>query len=241
MLRLSKDRDDNGTAYQDFIGKAGFETGKRCKIISAAVGVALHKGAQTINEAKKATNEPGSLKESQEIAVEKFKESISEGVVYDNNTGNRNEGEKQTQTLVRSYYYEIAPKVKPLIIEEAMEADAGGVDGIELEGLLHSNALGRVGVVDGGMDADHGPERRDAAVRTASHQPTSPYQRADGIGLPGALLAQSGVEVGMRPEVIEGRLDGEGHVEVHGPLHLLCPDHLAVLDAVPVVVSGDRR
>lgn len=157
MLRLSKDRDDNGKPYQNFIESLGYETRKRCKIVSAAVGTALHTGAREIMETVKITKERGSLKESQDLAVEKFKVTISDGVLFDNQTANRNEGEQQTLALVRSYYHEIAPNIKPVLVEEYMEAQTGDVfltghtDIIELDTVRdsktgrESNASAQIG------------------------------------------------------------------------------------------------
>lgn len=126
MLRISKER-----ANQDFICRQGYKMGSKVRGIYTAIGQGLHVGAAQIAVALKVTHERGSLQHSQEQAIIKFKNDISGGVEFDNITQSANEGEQQVLQLVKSYYHEIAPKIKPALIEELLE---GTIDGVLLTG-----------------------------------------------------------------------------------------------------------
>lgn len=102
--------------------------------VAPLIGTAVHAGAGGMIENKMVTGKPGKLDDATEISIEKFREEILKGVEWDATSPNQNNSEKQIQTLTRSYYHEVQPKIKPTGVEVALTANIG--DGFILSGHI---------------------------------------------------------------------------------------------------------
>ena len=106
---------------------AGIQLKSEPRNIASAVGNACHTAAEQILTAKKYTGDSGDLKQITDLSIAKFQTEAAAGVVYDDTTTNRNDAEKQIQTITRSYFHEVAPKVNPIEIEHELNAQTQGL------------------------------------------------------------------------------------------------------------------
>lgn len=114
------------SAYPMLVSALGYQLRSLPSHIGAAVGTGVHKGNEVALVAKMKTGKLGAWDECENAAVESAAEQIKAGVMWDGLTDNRKTAERQVRRMVKAYYEQIAPEVEPLVIEERLEADAGG-------------------------------------------------------------------------------------------------------------------
>ena len=105
------------------IKAAGFTLMQLPKSIGAHIGSGVHAGAAEMLNEKARTGELCQPGRSVEVAIEQMrKRSGEEGVMYDDEAPNANGAEIQVGRMTRAYQTHVAPQVKPIAIEERLEA-----------------------------------------------------------------------------------------------------------------------
>lgn len=118
--------------FRPLITAAGFTINYNRNNIGATIGTATHKGASTMLEHKMKTGEIGRESDAQDAALAEFDEDLEEGVMWDEVTGGRNEGQKQIIRMVHTYKDQVAPKIEPIAVEQRLNCDLG--DGFVISG-----------------------------------------------------------------------------------------------------------
>jgi hypothetical protein len=105
--------------------------------VGAAVGSGVHAAAAWSLKRKleTGTDDIGSDADAVEAAIVEFDARVSkEGVTWDGTTENRPTAQRQIARMTRAWRRDVAPEVRPLIVEERVEADVG--DGWTVSGQL---------------------------------------------------------------------------------------------------------
>lgn len=102
---------------------AGFQLRELPSGIGAAVGTAVHKGASAMLAQKVENGELPPADVVTDCALEVLREQIAPGVMYDRETPEVGTARRQVQRMTASYRAEIAPQVKPILVEERLEAE----------------------------------------------------------------------------------------------------------------------
>ena len=108
-------------SFSKIISEAGFSTKKLPNSIGASVGTGVHAGAAYIMIAKR-DGANFRQADAEEISIVKLREQTAEGNVWDTVTGNMNTAEKQTRRLTSVFYNELAPIIKPELVENRRNA-----------------------------------------------------------------------------------------------------------------------
>jgi hypothetical protein len=105
------------------IAAAGFRLRSTPHSIAAAVGLAVHKGAEVTLKEKASSGRlpPSTL--GADCAAESVSAAIKKGVAFDNVTHNESEGQHQAVGMIRAYHRTIAPLIEPILVEERLEAE----------------------------------------------------------------------------------------------------------------------
>jgi len=112
-------------SYKDMIEEAGFEINKytdMVRFVSSTLGTACHTGA-SFSLLKKMAGEKVSLQDMTDVALEDFNDAKEYGLTYDTVTGRPSEAEKQIEKICKAYYHFLLPIIKPISVEETMEAE----------------------------------------------------------------------------------------------------------------------
>lgn len=108
---------------QDLIGAAGYTVRQLPGQIGAKVGTATHSGVAHMLSHKIKTGELSDRQDAEEAGIESLRREVAEGAVLDETTPNLNTAERQVQRMVQAYFFNVAPEVQPIAVEEALEAN----------------------------------------------------------------------------------------------------------------------
>lgn len=90
----------------------------------ALVGSGVHAGAAYTLATMQASGALGRAEDAEEQAIAGFRDRMeAEGASWDEVTDKPNTAERQIRRMLRSYREEVAPQVRPLLIEERAEAE----------------------------------------------------------------------------------------------------------------------
>lgn len=98
--------------YKD-IEAAGYTLRKTPASIGAIVGTSVHFGAEEMLRGKILTGNLTPTQDCIDMSIEKMREEIQPGAIWDGTTTTKNEAEKQIKIMVVAYAIEIAPKIQP--------------------------------------------------------------------------------------------------------------------------------
>lgn len=115
------------------ITQAGYDLRKLSPSVGSALGTAAHAASEHMLQAKMDFGELGDFDAAIEYAVELFGKEISEGVVWDDSTPNRNAAIIQLQKQVKAYV-PVMETLEPVALELELKADVG--DGFVLTGHI---------------------------------------------------------------------------------------------------------
>jgi hypothetical protein len=107
---------------QELLSAAGFQVRQMPGQIGAKVGTGTHSGVAHMLQRKIDTGELSSRQDAEEIGIESLRAELAEGAVFDDTTPTMNTAERQVQRMVAVYHVVIAPTVKPVAVEQALEA-----------------------------------------------------------------------------------------------------------------------
>lgn len=102
------------------IADAGFPLPNERKNIGAAVGSGLHAGSMYYAE-NKMKGIPNNKTEGEQRALDSFKQSMENGLSFDQVTPDRNTGEKQILRQMMSFQRYILPSIMPSSVENRLE------------------------------------------------------------------------------------------------------------------------
>jgi len=105
------------------IAAAGFKLRSTPRGVAAAIGTAVHKAAEVILREKAASGALPPSTVAADCAAETYDEQVRDGVLFDQTTANRTEGEVQAVGMIRAYHRVIAPQIEPLAVEARLEAE----------------------------------------------------------------------------------------------------------------------
>jgi hypothetical protein len=92
--------------------------------VGALVGTGVHYGAAYTLSGMTGSGALPRIADAQEAAIVGFRERMEvEGVTWDEVTDKPNTAERQIQRMTRSYCVEVAPQIRPLLVEERVEAE----------------------------------------------------------------------------------------------------------------------
>jgi len=151
---------------------AGFALNPQFSRVDAAIGTAVHKGAEFGFTEKLAGHVPN-LPDMEESAVEQFRKEIEQGVVYDDISPNNNHAEFQVQKMTFLFNEYVLPGIEPAMKpEKEFKADLG--DGFILSG--HPDVISRKAVEDlktGKGTAHHAQMGAYSLLAKSNHLPTT--------------------------------------------------------------------
>lgn len=104
------------------VADAGFQLRQVRAQIGAIVGTAVHAGAANILRAKMKTGEMSPPAESVQAGIEQLRTDVALGTSWDDTTRTINEAEQQTARMIVIYGTCSAPNIKPIAVEEKLEA-----------------------------------------------------------------------------------------------------------------------
>lgn len=110
------------------IEAAGYKLRHTMRGIGAAIGTAVHRGAEVALTEKAASGRLPPESVATDAATETIHEQIREGVTYDGTSGathNRMQAEFQVLVMTLTYHQIIAPQINAVQIEERLEAEIG--------------------------------------------------------------------------------------------------------------------
>lgn len=110
--------------YPFLLREAGYEPRKLEPSIGAAIGSGVHKGAEHGLMIKAKTgSDIGSDNDAVDAAMTEFDLRVEEGVIWDDTSPNRDAAQKQIRQMTMMYRKRIAPKIKPVLVEERIELE----------------------------------------------------------------------------------------------------------------------
>jgi hypothetical protein len=102
---------------------AGFTLVRTVRSIGAHIGTGVHAGAAAMLREMVARGRLSTPDESVGIAITALRQRAQdEGAMFDRQTPNLNSAESFVKSMTLAYQYDIAPNVKPVAIEERLEA-----------------------------------------------------------------------------------------------------------------------
>lgn len=105
------------------IKAAGYVVRDEVRGIAPALGSSVHKSAELMLREKSAKGKLPPVSVAMDIAVDAVKEEIALGISYDTQyTLNAPDAHKQAAQAAGAYHAHIAPQIKPLMIEQRLEA-----------------------------------------------------------------------------------------------------------------------
>lgn len=114
--------------------------------IGAGVGTATHSGAGYMMMQKIETGDIGNQTEAEQRALADIDAAAAGGVLWDKETANKNDAQKQVLRMVASFRDEVAPTLTPSAVERRLQADVG--DGFVLSGQSDLQVLSPIGIDD---------------------------------------------------------------------------------------------
>lgn len=107
---------------QELIAAAGFTVRSVPNQIGAKVGTATHSGVAHMLQHKIDTGELSKRQDAEQAGIESLRDELAEGAVFDDSTPTMNTAERQVQRMVAVYHVVVAPQVRPVAVEQALEA-----------------------------------------------------------------------------------------------------------------------
>ena len=105
---------------------AGYDLRTLGSSIGAAAGSGVHAGAGLVLTEKATTGDLAPLSAATDAAIEMLRQRArDDGATFDRETPDLRAAEGQVLAMTRAYYYGVAPKVHPVIVERRLEADVG--------------------------------------------------------------------------------------------------------------------
>lgn len=115
-----------GRTFRKEIIAAGFSLRTLLMSVGAPVGTAVHKGASTMLAEKAKTGSIGGTDFYSDAAVESLRAGVADGIMYDRESPSLNDAEQQVLRQVASFRAHLAPGIKPILVEERLEATVPG-------------------------------------------------------------------------------------------------------------------
>lgn len=105
----------------------GVELRQLAPHIGASVGIAVHAAAQFTLSTKLQSHgqDLGKQDEADAVAIDRLREHVAGGVIWDQATSRLNDAEKQVQRMGKKYRRAVAPKVNVVFVESRETVDAG--------------------------------------------------------------------------------------------------------------------
>lgn len=95
---------------------------------AAVEGSATHRSAEVVLREKSRTGELPPVDVGTDAARDYLVESFAQGEIsYDEVTPSRSAALQQTISMAKLYYHQVAPNIRPTLVEHRLEADFGGV------------------------------------------------------------------------------------------------------------------
>lgn len=105
------------------IKAAGFDLNRKPFGIGGVIGIAVHDGAAMMLKEKATSDTLPSLDDVENRAVESIRKGVEVGTTYDREAPDLNIAESQVRRMAREYRASIAPDVRPILVEERLEAN----------------------------------------------------------------------------------------------------------------------
>lgn len=94
--------------------------------IGAATGSGVHAGAALALTEKASSGQLAPFGVATDAAVETLRQRVrDDGATFDRETPDLRAAESQVLAMTRAYYFGVAPKVQPVLVESRLEADVG--------------------------------------------------------------------------------------------------------------------
>lgn len=113
------------TAARSFradVERAGFKLRYDTPGVGLAIGVGVHKAAETMLKEKAQSGKLPSMADVVDIAMTEFREIVKPGITFSRDTTSMPDAELQIRRMSGAYRETIAPEVHPMIVEERLEA-----------------------------------------------------------------------------------------------------------------------
>jgi len=144
------------------IEAAGFRLRHTARSIGALIGTAVHRAAEVTLTEKATSGVLPPVSVATDCAVQSLGEQMRQGEIAFDGTGptyNRTDADHQTLGMIRIYHQIVAPEVRPLLIEQRLEAEAA-------PGLILSGQPDVVALEPGAIR-----DLKTGVRRSASHAP----------------------------------------------------------------------
>lgn len=129
------------------VRNAGYNVVKTMRnSVGASVGTATHGGAAFIMQEKMDSGAIGNQTEAEQRALEDFDTASKEGVLWDDETPNHNDAQKQVIRMVKVFRATLAVELNPIAVERRLEANVG--DGFVLSGQSDMQLVAPDGIDD---------------------------------------------------------------------------------------------
>ncbi|MGZ8432748.1 MAG: hypothetical protein ACXWYM_00190 [Candidatus Binatia bacterium] len=110
------------------LASAGFALNKSRRLIGSVIGTGAHAAMNHMLQSKIDTGESGKVGDAEEIAIDSLRKDVSEGVEWDKSVApNMPSAEGLVRRHTRAIHHFIAPKIKPVALEESFEAEYRGM------------------------------------------------------------------------------------------------------------------
>lgn len=105
------------------IEAGGYTLNETPRGIGATIGTSVHAAAALTLTEKMGVGHLAPLSTVTDCAVETYRETAREGVLFDRETPATQDAERQVIGMVEAYQRVLAPQIEPVAVEEALEAD----------------------------------------------------------------------------------------------------------------------
>ncbi|MDD2878769.1 MAG: PD-(D/E)XK nuclease family protein [Acidiphilium sp.] len=109
--------------FRQEIEAAGYILHETPQGIGASVGTSIHAAAALTLTEKANTGSLAPLSAVTDCAVETYRETVADGVMFDQKTPSSHDAERQIVGMAAAYNRVLAPRIEPIAIEEQLEAD----------------------------------------------------------------------------------------------------------------------
>lgn len=109
--------------FRQEIEAAGYDLNTTPQGIGASVGTGVHAAAALTLTEKATTGSLAPASAVSDCAIEAYRETVVNGVLFDQKTPSSREAEHQVVTMAAAYNRVLAPRIEPIAIEEQLEAD----------------------------------------------------------------------------------------------------------------------
>lgn len=132
---------------RDEIKAAGYEIRDFANTVASTVGTSVHRGTELmLLDKMHGRYGTGSVSMATDGAVERFRELLIQGVVFDKTSPNTSSAEKQIAKMAKVFAHWSVPEIEPLSLEERLTVDLG--DGFILSGQTDIIAMGPDAIED---------------------------------------------------------------------------------------------